>query len=114
MSLDQAVWILLLTAIVLANIPWILANRLFIAIPVNHKPFWLGLIEWAVYFALVGGLAVWLEYATMGNIAPQQWEFYATNLFLFMIFAFPGFIYRYNLKMYLDKRAKNKTEIKAK
>ncbi len=37
MTVDTAVWVLLVTAIVLANIPWILSNRVFIFIPVQ-KP----------------------------------------------------------------------------
>ena len=110
MTLDQAVWVLLVTAIVLANIPWILSNRLFIWINVANKPIWLGLAEWFTYFIVMGGLALALEYGAMGNIAPQEWEFYVINLFLFMIFAFPGFIYRYSLKMYLDKSKNTSVE----
>lgn len=109
MSLDQAVWVLLVTAIVFANIPWILTNRLFIVKPLKaDKTIWLGAVEWFAYFILLGALSFLLEYTAMGNIASQEWEFYIVNLFLFMIFAFPGFIYRYNLKMYLDKRQKNR------
>jgi hypothetical protein len=109
MSLEQAVWVLLFTAIVLANIPWIIGNRLFIFVNLNRqKTFIMGVIEWFIYFLIMGGLAFLLEKTAMGNIASQEWEFYVVNLFLFMIFAFPGFIYRYNLKMYLDKRDKLK------
>jgi hypothetical protein len=54
----------------------------------------------------MGGLAYMIELTAMGNIAEQEWEFYVVNLFLFMIFAFPGFIYRFNFKMYLDKHQK--------
>lgn len=110
MSLDQAVWVLLVTAIVLANIPWVLTNRLFILINIATKPIWMGLAEWFSYFLIMGALALGLEYTAMGNIAPQNWEFYIINLFLFMIFAFPGFIYRYSLKMYLDKSQKSSVE----
>lgn len=109
MTLDQAVWVLLFTAIVLANIPWFFANRIFIFIPLNNtKSFVVNVLEWFVYFLIMGGLAFLLEKAAMGNIASQEWEFYVVNLFLFMIFAFPGFIYRYNLKMYLERREKLK------
>ncbi|HEY9017488.1 DUF2818 family protein [Thiomicrospira sp.] len=107
MSLDQAVWVLLFLAIVMANIPWIISNKLFVVVPLaKPKPLWLNLIEWSVYLVLVGLIGVGLEYSTMGNIEPQQWEFYVINLFMFIIFSFPGFIYRYNLKMYLDKAKK--------
>ncbi|MBE0493385.1 MAG: DUF2818 family protein [Thiomicrospira sp.] len=107
MSVDQAVWILLFLAIVMANVPWILPNRLFIVVSMDKpKALWLSLVEWLVYLVSVGLVGIWLEYSTMGNIASQQWEFYVINLFLFMIFSFPGFIYRYNLKMFLDKAKK--------
>jgi len=44
----------------------------------------------------------------MGVVKEQEWEFYAVAIFMFAIFSFPGFIYRYNLKAFLDK-AKNQT-----
>ena len=46
-----------------------------------------------LYF-VVGGLALLLE-KRAGQIAPQGWEFYAITGTLFVVLAFPGFIYRY-------------------
>lgn len=106
MSVDQAVWLLLVTAMILANIPWILTNRLFLVIKVANKSFVTNLAEWLIYFILTGILAYLLESKSMGHIQPQEWEFYVITFFMFMIFAFPGFIYRYNLKSFLKKRAK--------
>lgn len=111
MSLEQAVWMLLVMAIVLANVPWILNQRVFIFISLKQpKTILIGMIEWFSYFVLMGLLALGLESNTMGHISPQEWEFYVINLFLFAIFAFPGFIYRYNLKLYLDKAYKQRQE----
>ena len=106
MELTQAVWLLLVTAIVLANIPFILSNRLFLFIKVPHKSIVVNLIEWFLYFILTGIFAYLLENKSMGHVAEQTWEFYTINLFMFIIFAFPGFIYRYNLKKFLKQ---NKT-----
>jgi DNA integrity scanning protein DisA with diadenylate cyclase activity len=106
MELNQAVWLLLVTAIVLANIPFILSNRLFLFIKVPHKSIVVNLIEWFFYFILTGIFAYLLENKSMGHVAEQTWEFYTITLFMFIIFAFPGFIYRYNLKQFLKK---NKT-----
>jgi len=103
MDINQAVWLLLLTALVLANIPFIMGNRLFLMIKVAHKSFVVNMIEWFVYFLVMGLFAYLLEKKAMGTVAPQDWEFYAVVFFMFMIFAFPGFIYRYNLKQYLKK-----------
>jgi len=107
MAIDQgsAVWLLLITAMVLANLPFIMANRLFLLIPVESKSFIVNMIEWFTYFALTGLFAYLLEKKVMGHVAPQDWEFYTIVFFMFMIFAFPGFIYRYNLKAFLKKKA---------
>ena len=107
MSLEQSVWILLFLAIVMANLPFLFTQRLFLLIPLNQeKKIPLYIVEWFVLFFVMGGFAYMIEFTAMGNIAPQEWEFYDVNLFLFMIFAFPGFIYRFNFKMYLDKHQK--------
>lgn len=103
MDLNQSVWLLLVTAIVLANIPFILSTRLFIFIKVPHKSILIDLIEWFIYFGITGVFAYLLENKSMGHVAEQQWEFYAITLFMFIIFAFPGFIYRYNLKQFIIK-----------
>jgi len=53
------------------------------------------LLEWFILYFVVGGLAVALERQAMGGtIHAQDWEFYAVTLALFMVFAFPGFIFR--------------------
>ncbi len=103
MSVEFAVNLLLITAIVLANVPWLLSNRVFIFVTVNTKSIWVGLIEWFSYFILMGLISTLLEEKVMGHVKEQGWEFYTINLFMFAIFSFPGFIYRYNLKAFLGK-----------
>ncbi len=104
MSLDQSVWLLLVTAIVLANVPWLFANRIFLFIKVPNKSIVINLLEWLLYFILTGILAYLLENKSMGHVQEQGWEFYTVTFFMFVIFAFPGFIYRYNLKKFLDTK----------
>ena len=104
MNLDLAVNILLITAIVLANIPFIFGNKLFLVMPVAQKGIWLTLGEWFLYYLLMGLFSYLLELKAMGNVHSQGWEFYTVTLFMFMIFAFPGFIYRYNLASFLGHR----------
>jgi hypothetical protein len=43
---------------------------------------------------LVSGIALLLE-GKFGNIHTQKCEFYAVNAALFVVFAFPGFVYRF-------------------
>jgi len=47
-----------------------------------------------VVFFLVSGIALLLE-GKFGNIRTQKCEFYAVNAALFVVFAFPGFVYRF-------------------
>ena len=61
------------------------------------KSLGLRLLELVVFYFLVGGIALFLE-KRVGQIAPQNWEFYAITGALFLTFAFPGFVYRYLLK----------------
>ena len=58
---------------------------------------WLRLLELLIYCVIAGGIGLALEQRA-GQVAPQQWEFYAITATLFITFAFPGFIYRYLLK----------------
>ncbi|HEU4708035.1 MAG TPA: DUF2818 family protein [Methylophilaceae bacterium] len=88
--------ILLLLAILAANLPWF-SERLFYLIPLRKQPKSLGwcLLELIILYFVMGGIAFFAERATMGQIAPQAWGFYVITACLFLVFAFPGFVYRY-------------------
>lgn len=97
MTQTASVWLVLLLALVVANMPFI-SNRLLavyaLKVPKNLA---IRLVEMLVWYLLVGGLGLYLEQRT-GQIAPQGWEFYAITGTLFVTFAFPGFTYRYLFK----------------
>lgn len=59
-----------------------------------RKPFWLRLAELLLLYSLVGMFGFYLE-AQQGNRFIQGWQFYATTLSLFIVFAFPGFVFQY-------------------
>ncbi|MEO7344520.1 MAG: DUF2818 family protein, partial [Methylotenera sp.] len=84
-------WILLGVVFFAANLPWF-SNKLLYVIPVKHTPKNLAwcLLELIVLYFLVGAVALYAENATFGQIAPQDWEFYAVTGCLFLVFAFPG------------------------
>jgi len=86
---------LLLLALVLANTPW-LTSRLFFVMPLKHQKSvaWC-LLELVVFYFVLGLLARYAEHMTMGQVAPQKWEFYAITLCFFLVLSFPGFIYRF-------------------
>lgn len=94
MSLPVFQWGLLALTFLLANLPW-LSQRCFLVFQCERKPAWLRFAEWLVLYFVAGGLALLLEQRAMGTIHPQDWEFYAVTLALFLVFAFPGFVYRY-------------------
>lgn len=89
------VWILLWLAIVLANLPF-LVERILLVMPPKSGEKNLGwrLLELAILYFIVGGIGLMLENKG-GEIHRQGWQFYAVTAALFLVFAFPGFVYRY-------------------
>ena len=88
--------ILLLLALVLANSPWF-SPRLFFIIPVKKQPkniAWC-LIELITLYFIFGCIARYAEGNIMGQVTPQKWEFYTITFCLFLVFSFPGFVYRF-------------------
>jgi len=85
---------LILFAFLVANIPWF-SDNLFIFLSMNKSksiPVIIG--EIIVFYFLMGGLFVFIEKQVVGNIHNQGWEFYVITFFLFLVFSFPGFIYK--------------------
>ena len=95
MSITASIWLIILAALVAANLPFI-NQRLAIVGPVmaGRKPLWVRLLEMLALYLLVGALGMVLEHRA-GQNAPQGWEFYAVTGALFLTLAFPGFVYRY-------------------
>ncbi len=85
---------LLLLAVVLANLPF-LSERVFLVWPLRsgEKSVVWRLAELVVYYFLTGAVAYLME-SRLGPVHPQRWEFYATTVCLFLVFAYPGFLYR--------------------
>ncbi|KZE32872.1 uncharacterized protein DUF2818 [Crenobacter luteus] len=92
--MQASVAILLIVAVLAANLPFLTPRLAGVLKPAKRKHFGWHLLELAVLYALVGLFARLLE----GRSAPvhaQNWQFYVTTLSLFLVFAFPGFVYRY-------------------
>lgn len=97
MSQTASVWLVVMLALLVANLPFI-SNRLFAVYALKApKNLAVRLAEMLAWYLLVGGLGLYLEQRN-GQIAPQGWEFYAITGALFLTFSFPGFIYRYLFK----------------
>jgi hypothetical protein len=96
-SASVSVWLVLLAAVLAANLPFL--NQRWLGVVPRSVPKSLGihLLELVICYVLVGALGLALEKAD-GQIYPQGWEFYATTAALFLTLAFPGFVYRYLYK----------------
>ena len=88
-------WVLFGLIFLAANLPWF-SNKLFYVVPVKHEPKNLGwcLLELVVLYFFAGAVALYAEFATFGQIAHQNWECYAISACMFIVFAFPGFVYK--------------------
>ena len=87
--------LLLILAFVAANLPFLVERIFFVVQPkVGSKNIAWRLLELVVMFFVIGGIALLLE-GKIGDIHKQNWEFYAINAALFVVFAYPGFVYRY-------------------
>jgi hypothetical protein len=87
--------IILLLAFFVANLPWF-SNKLFYIIPLknNIKNLAWSLFELTILYIMMGGFGFYAEYSIFGQISAQGWEFYTVTFSLFLVFAFPGFIYK--------------------
>ncbi|MEZ5448521.1 MAG: DUF2818 family protein [Thiolinea sp.] len=94
MSLQAYQGFYLLMALVLANLPW-LSQRCLLILQCEEKRPWMRLLEWLILYLVVGLLGVLLEQRLLGTHHAQEWEFYVVTASLFMVFAFPGFVYRH-------------------
>ena len=85
---------MIVAACVAANLPFF-NHRVLAVGPLlqPRKALIVRLAEMILLYFVVGGLALLLE-KRAGQIAPQGWEFYAITGTLFLVLAFPGFIYR--------------------
>jgi hypothetical protein len=101
MDVSFAGWIVVLLALAAANLPFanervfgFLSLRATQADQVRTKPFVARLLELLVLYFLVGAVA-WLLESRIGNVFAQGWEFYAVTGCLFLVLAFPGFVFTY-------------------
>jgi len=103
--LNTIVIVLLVCGIVAANLPWLSERNFFIVAPAEgEKGVAVRLLEWLLLFAIFVIGALGIENKFMGSNYHQGWEFYTVLLCLFIVFALPGFVYRYDLKPHLTKR----------
>ena len=98
MGQTAPVWVLVMLALLAANLPFISQRFMLVYSLASAKSLPLRLLELVLWYFTVGSFGLALEHQA-GQIAPQGWEFYAITGTLFVTFAFPGFVLRYLLKL---------------
>jgi len=94
MSQTASIWLVIIAALAAANLPF-LTERLLGVVPLKGpKSLALRVAELVLLYFLVGALGLALE-RRAGQVASQDWQFYAVTAALFATFAFPGFVWRY-------------------
>ena len=93
MNTGAAALLLLVLAACLANLPFI-TERFFIFMPRPVKTVWWRLLELLAYYGIFITIGRGLE-AYLGRSQPQAWQFYAITLLVFIVLAYPGFVFRY-------------------
>lgn len=91
--MTTAMYVLLLLAVVLANSPF-LTKKWFGLVSLKRKHFGHHLLELLVGYGLTGVIAYLFE-AQAGPVHQKDWEFYVVTLALYVVLAFPGFVWRY-------------------
>lgn len=92
--MTPAIALLLVFAMAAANLPF-MVERLLLVVPLQKgKHLGWHALELVVLYFLVGGASLLLE-RQLAQPHSQNWEFYAVTGCLFLVFAFPGFTYRY-------------------
>ena len=94
MSQTLQIGVLILLALLAANLPFLNQRLLFIGPVRQPKSLAWRLLELVLLYFAVGGIGLFLEHHA-GQIAPQGWEFYAVTGAMFITLAFPGFVFRY-------------------
>ena len=87
------IFLIILLALFLANLPWLTNNFLFFLQKPKKNNFFV-FLELIVFYFIFGIFLLFIEKQTLGNIHVQGWEFYIITFFLFLVFSFPGFIYK--------------------
>lgn len=101
------VWLLIGLAIIAANLPWLSERRFFLFRTEKNKSGAFRFLEWSVMYVIVGLIGFGLEKRLTGEIYAQDWVFYTVTLALFLVFALPGFIYRYDLRKLLKAQRRH-------
>ena len=105
-SLNQSYQLLAFVAsIILFALPVFTVSK---QVPV--KIFAVRLFELLAFFFFTGGVGFAIE-SFYANAHPQQWQFYAVALCLYIVLAYPGFVIRHLFKNRYNRRIVAQTQV---
>jgi hypothetical protein len=93
-SSTAALWLVLLLAAVLANLPFVNERILAVVSRQGEKAIGVRLLELLLYTGLTIVVGRWLE-SRSTQASAQGWQFYAVMACVMLTLAFPGFVWRY-------------------
>lgn len=93
MNITAAAVVWLVSGFVLANWPFFTEKKFFL-FGLGFKTMGFRIVELSVGFALLLAIGFGLE-ASIGRLQTQTWNFYAISLCVFLLMAYPGFVWRY-------------------
>ena len=94
MGQGAATWLVLLVALIAANLPYFSSRLLLVGPLRSPKAF-----GWrALELTLLALATLWLGFGletSQGQRQAQDWEFYVCALCVYLVLGFPGFVWRY-------------------
>lgn len=100
MSTQSYISLYVIIAFITANLPWI-SERRFIFFSIKEKAcksFAFSMTEWFSFYILMAYLGIGIEKKLTGVVQSQNWQLIVVTLCLYLVFALPGFIYRYDIR----------------
>jgi hypothetical protein len=94
MEARASAWLIILLALLAANLPFLTERYFMVVRPATRKGIGARLLELLVYAACITAIGMALE-ARRGQVQAQGWAFYAVLACVFCTLAFPGFVWRY-------------------
>lgn len=93
MNVTAAALVWLVSGFVLANWPFFTEKKFFL-FGAGLKTMGFRLLELSVGFGLLLAIGFGLE-SSIGRLQTQTWNFYAISFCIFLLMAYPGFVWRY-------------------
>lgn len=90
-----SVWLVIGAGVLLSNAPFVLDRLLLVRLTNGAARAGWRSISLLVAYGAFMGLALFAEHRLHGGLYGKHWEFWVVTFSLFLVSAFPGFVWRY-------------------